>query len=144
MIYSSKFRDQALRIGVSTNSSGTEVGGRNFGIDLLSITGTAADSTDVIPSGCSGLMVQIESQGGNTEPIELRLVLDGSTNVILAIVGRSTIDQGSDDGRFWIPLNVGAVTSNYPKFQVKGSSGHAGTSTVRVVAYGITPTGNWA
>lgn len=131
MLNSSRGRHDALSIGCTDDTNGAT---RNFTVDTLSATGTGNDTTAVIPRGCSGLWVLIESQSVVGDKIEFKLLLDDSTTVTIMTVGASTIDQGNKLGRFWIPLDVTAVTSSYPKFRIQGATGATGTNVVEVIA----------
>ena len=138
MIYSSRALADTLTIGCTADAGGAV---KNFVTDTLTATGTNNDTTGVLPTGCTGLWVQLISQGTVTDGVDLKLLLDDSTTITVATIGASTIDQGTTLTRLWIPLNVQATTTNYPKFRIQGATGATGTNVVQVIAVNATAFG---
>lgn len=138
MVISRNALVDTLTIGCTDDTDGAV---KNFVTDTLTATGTNNDTTGVIPTGCTGLWVQLVSQSTVTDGVDLKLLLDGSTTITIATIGASTIDQGTTLTRLWIPLNVQAVTASYPKFRMQGATGATGTNVVQVIAVNATAFG---
>ena len=112
-------------------------------VDVLSFTNDGNDTTAVIPEGTTALWVQVEDQTTTDEAIELRIMVDASTNVVLMQIGGAGNDQYAQSGLYKIPIALRDVGASYPKVRCQGTNASGGAKTVRVIAIGPSG-GTWS